>query len=262
MPVLYLPHGGGPWPFVDVGVPSTEVDALRDYLRTLPEGLDVAPKALLVISAHWEHSVPNVMTGTRPGMLYDYYGFPAKSYEIVWPAPGAPELATKVRLLLSGAGFETAADASRGFDHGTFVPMKVAFPDAKIPTIQLSLRNNLDPIEHVAIGRALAPLRDEGVLIVGSGMSFHNMRGFGNAQGASTSRVFDEWLSEAATSEPAKRNLQLADWARAPMARQAHPREEHLLPLMVAAGAAQKDVGRVSFRGTFAGATITAFRFG
>src|SRR5262249_18153476 len=148
------------------------------YLRSIRALPRTPPKALLVISAHWEEPVPTVMTSERPPMLYDYYGFPAASYEITWPAPGHPALAARTRELLGGAGFKTAADAQRGFDHGTFVPLKLAYPAAEVPTVQLSLKAGLDPAEHLAMGRALAPLRDEGVLLLGSGMTYHNMRGF------------------------------------------------------------------------------------
>jgi len=176
MPVVFVPHGGGPWPFVDLGFPPGEMKELATYLesvRTLPK---VAPKALLVISAHWEEKVATLMTAPRPPMLYDYYGFPPESYKLTWPAPGAPALATRVQELLSQAGIPSATDDQRGFDHGTFVPLKLTYPDASIPTLQLSLLASLDPAAHLALGRALAPLRDEGVFIIGSGMTFHNLR--------------------------------------------------------------------------------------
>ncbi len=263
MPVVFLPHGGGPWPFVDIGMMDREeVVALSDYLRSLPAKLGVAPKALLVISAHWEEPVPTVMSGEHPPILYDYYGFPPESYKITWPAPGDPKLAQRVRDLLGAAGFATAANGERGFDHGTFVPLKLTYPSADIPTVQLSLKSGLDPAEHMAIGRALAPLRDEGVLIVGSGMSYHNMRGFGSAEGRAASEVFDEWLRAAATAEPELRAKQLGQWAAAPAARQAHPREEHLIPLMVIAGAAGSDRGQVGFNGSFARVRLSAIHYG
>ena len=166
MPTVYLPHGGGPWPFVEVGLGSrAEQAALATYLRDLAHTPGERPKAVLVISAHWEERVPTVMTSVAPPMLYDYYGFPPESYEITWPAPGDPALAARVRALLGKAGFETAADPDRGYDHGTFVPLKLTYPDADMPICQLSLVGGLDPATHLAIGRALAPLRDEGVFI-------------------------------------------------------------------------------------------------
>jgi aromatic ring-opening dioxygenase catalytic subunit (LigB family) len=202
------------------------------------------------------------MSGEHPPLYFDYYGFPAESYRLTWPAPGDPRLGERVRVLLRGAGFETSDDAERGFDHGTFVPLKLMYPDADIPTIQLSQKSGLDPAEHLAMGRALLPLRDEGVLIIGSGMSYHNMRGFGTAHGAAISERFDVWLRDAATAEPERRDQLLREWTSAPSARQAHPREEHLLPLMVIAGAAGRDRGRLAFNGSFARARLSAFHYG
>jgi aromatic ring-opening dioxygenase catalytic subunit (LigB family) len=262
MPVVFLPHGGGPWPFVDVGIgKKDELAALAGYLRSLPSVPKTPPKALLVISAHWEESVPTVMNGAHPPMLYDYYGFPPESYTITWPAPGDPTLAARVRDLLAGAGFDTGADAERGFDHGTFVPLKVAYPDANLPTVQLSLKTGLDPAEHLAMGRALAPLRDEGVFIVGSGMTYHNLRAFG-PQAAPVSEAFDAWLRETAGLPREARDQGLTRWSSAPAARLAHPREEHLLPLMVVAGAAGEDRGARAYDGTILGLRISAYHFG
>src|SRR5579871_160361 len=133
MPVVYLPHGGGPWPFVDVGLGSpAELDALASYLRSLRELPAARPKAVLAVSAHWEEAVPTVMTSASPPMLYDYYGFPPESYRITWPAPGDPALAERVRSLLGAAGFPSEVDPKRGFDHGTFVPLKLTYPDADV----------------------------------------------------------------------------------------------------------------------------------
>jgi aromatic ring-opening dioxygenase catalytic subunit (LigB family) len=262
MPVVYVPHGGGPWPFVETGIGEKgELDALATYLRHVRELPKTKPAALLVVSAHWEAPVPTVMTSERPPMFYDYSGFPPESYRITWPALGSPTLAARVRALLGEAGFATAEDGERGFDHGTFVPLKLAYPDAEVPTVQLSLKGGLDPKEHLAIGRALAPLRREGVFLVGSGMSYHNLRAFG-PRAAPVSEVFDGWLREAATEAPDERDRRLADWANAPAARQAHPREEHLLPLMVVAGAAGADRGRRTFDGTILGLRISAYSYG
>jgi aromatic ring-opening dioxygenase catalytic subunit (LigB family) len=258
MPTVFLPHGGGPWPFVDLGIARSETDALLAYLRSLSS---LSPKAVLVISAHWESERPTVTTAAQPELLFDYYGFPESSYAIRWPAPGSPELAERVGTLLDAAGIDRAHDGTRGFDHGTFVPLKVAFPDAHVPTVQLSLKAGLDPAEHLAIGRALAPLRDEGVLIVGSGMSYHNMRGFGGA-GQAAAESFDAWLQTAALASLDERERALTSWASAPSARQAHPREEHLLPLMVVAGAAGEDRGRLAYNDTFFGVRVSAFEYG
>jgi aromatic ring-opening dioxygenase catalytic subunit (LigB family) len=261
-PVVFLPHGGGPWPFVKVPFGSqAELDALASYLRSLPGLPPTPPRALLVVSAHWEEPRPTVMSNPRPPLLFDYYGFPAESYQLTWPAPGEPALAARVQELLTAAGIPSAANSERGFDHGAFVPLKLAFPDAQLPTVQLSLKAGLDPQEHLAIGRALAPLRDEGVFIVGSGMSYHNMRAMG-PQGRPAAATFDAWLRDTVTRAPAERDAGLSDWQHAPAARAAHPREEHLLPLMVAAGAAGNDRGRVAFRGALLGLELSGYAFG
>jgi len=262
MPVVYLPHGGGPWPFVDIGMPKAEVLDLSGYLRSLRDVPNVEPKALLVVSAHWEEDVPTVMTAEQPPMYYDYYGFPPASYQITWPAPGSPALAARVRELLGAAGFETAAHPNRGYDHGTFVPLKLTYPEAKIPTVQLSLKTGLDPAEHLAMGRALAPLRDEGIFIVGSGMSFHNMRGF-RAPGTfqEVAETFDVWLRETMALDADARDGRLIEWASAPSARLSHPREEHLLPLMVIAGAAGQDRGSLAYNGKVFGLRLSAYHF-
>jgi aromatic ring-opening dioxygenase catalytic subunit (LigB family) len=202
------------------------------------------------------------MASPRPPILYDYGGFPPEAYTITWPAPGDPALAGRVVGLLEAAGIPARTDPARGYDHGAFIPFKVSWPEAEVPAIQLSLKAGLDPAEHLAIGRALAPLRDEGVLLLGSGMTYHNLRSIRTGAAGGTSQAFDAWLREAATAAPAMRDRLLAGWATAPQARQAHPREEHLLPLMVAAGAAGDDVGRVTFNDDWMNVRISAFRFG
>ncbi len=261
-PVVYLPHGGGPWPFVPLGFPQSELDALAAYLKALPGKLPAPPTALLVVSAHWEASVPTVMTALRPPMLYDYFGFPEAAYRVTWAAPGAAGLASRVVDLLARAGIPSATDPHRGFDHGTFVPLKLSFPSADVPTTQLSLIEGLSPGAHLALGRALAPLRDEGVLIVGSGMSFHNLRTIGRAEALTAAAAFDGWLHAAVLSDPAERDRRLEHWTDAPSARAAHPREEHLLPLMVVAGAAGTDAASIAFEGALMGAKITGVHFG
>jgi aromatic ring-opening dioxygenase catalytic subunit (LigB family) len=194
-------------------------------------------------------------------MLYDYYGFPPEAYTIEWPAPGSPDLAARVRELLEARRIKTGADPKRGFDHGTFVPLKLTYPNADVPTIQLSLKRGLDPAEHIRMGQALSPLRDEGVFIIGSGMTFHNLRAF-TPQAAPYAEAFDAWLRETATLDETQRNGGLTRWSEAPSARIAHPREEHLLPLMVIAGAAGADRGNVAYNGTINGLRISAYHFG
>lgn len=264
MPLVFLPHGGGPWPWMSeasFGGPGA-LAPLRAYLEGLPAAVGVRPRAILSVTAHWEARVPTVSSAANPPMLYDYRGFPEETYQVVWPAPGDPALAQRVIALLTQAGLNAGEDAKRGYDHGTFVPLAVAWPAADVPTVQLSLVHGLDPAVHLAVGRALAPLRDEGVLIVGSGMSYHDMRGFGTARGAENSRVFDAWLNEVAGMAPEARDAALRGWADAPAGRACHPREEHLLPLMVIAGAAGDDRGRVPFSGAVLGSQVSAIHFG
>jgi aromatic ring-opening dioxygenase catalytic subunit (LigB family) len=261
MPVAFIPHGGGPWPFVDVGFPKPDVEALAAYLRSVRDLPGYTPKALLVVSGHWEASAPTVMTSAHPPILYDYYGFPPESYAIAWPAPGAPWLASRVFELLTTSGFAAREDRDRGFDHGTFIPLKLTYPDADVPTIQLSLITGLDPGQHLALGRALAPLRDEGVFIIGSGMTFHNLRAFRDPRAAPVAETFDAWLRETMTLDVPERDRRLTEWERAPAARAAHPREEHLLPLMVTAGAAGPDRAVVAYNGTFGGLRLSSYHF-
>ena len=267
MPTLFVPHGGGPWPFVDVPGMSEHMGPLRSYLESIPASLPGAPKALLVISAHWEEAVPTVQTSPHPRMLYDYGGFPPASYEITWPAPGSAEIAHRVRELLDAADIESAEDAARGFDHGTFVVTKLMYPEAEIPTLQLSLTSDLDPKRLYKIGQALSPLREAGVLILGSGYSYHNMRGFfsalrGDPRPREDARYFDAWLSEALTLPPDQRTRELFQWQSAPRARACHPREEHLLPLFVCAGAAGSDDVTLPFHENLLGLSTLAARFG
>jgi len=244
-----------------MGPPDTWA-RMAEFLRGIGATLPRAPRALLVVSGHWETTVPTVLASASPPLLFDYYGFPPHTYELTWPAPGSPELAARVRELLSAAGIASASETERGFDHGVFIPMKVAYPDAHVPTVQLSLKASLDPAEHIAIGRALEPLRDEGVLIVGSGMSYHNMRGLMTGTGQSDSRRFDDWLGATVEKDAHERDAELVRWSKAPSARACHPREEHLLPLMVAAGAAGPDRGRQVYRDDVMGARVSAVRFG
>ena len=261
LPTVYLPHGAGPCFFMEwTRGPADTWDRTATYLRGLADSLPERPKAILVISGHWEAPAFTVGTGARPGLEFDYYGFPPETYRMTFDAPCSPGLARRVRKLLAEAGFGAAEDAQRGWDHGVFVPLKLVTPDADIPVVQLSLRGDLDPAAHLAAGQTLGPLRDEGVLIVGSGMSWHNMRGFSPAF-TERSAVFDRWL-ESAVTDPAGREAALTAWDRAPHAREAHPREEHLLPLMVAAGAAPGEPAVVAFRDTVMDVVVSAIEFG
>ena len=229
------------------------------------------PKALVVISGHWEEPVVTIQNNPAPSLLYDYYGFPPSTYEIKFPAPGAPAVSARVAELLEAAGIAWKYDHERGFDHGVFIPLKVAFPDADVPIVQVSLLANMDAAEHLRIGQALAPLRDEGVLIIGSGMTYHNMRTLmasmrrrrrwpRRRRGLPTFRRLAGGSSDQAP--PELRASALAAWDKAPSARGAHPREEHLLPLHVVVGAAGDDAGKRTLKDVVMGAVELAFRFG
>ncbi len=270
LPTLFIPHGGGPCFFMDWNPPSTW-DRMAEYLRRVPDDVGTRPKALAVISGHWEEKVATIQNNPAPPLLYDYYGFPQSTYQITFPAPGAPNVSVRVAELLGAAGVAWKYDHVRGFDHGVFIPLKVAFPRADVPIVQISLLASMDPAEHIRLGRALAPLRDEGVLIIGSGMSYHNMRtlmtnmrgGANDRPPDSGSQRFDDWLEEVLTREaPEARVAALAAWDKAPAARDAHPREEHLLPLHVVVGAAGNDPGRRTLKDVVMGAVESAFRFG
>lgn len=267
MPAMFIPHGGGPCFFMDWN-PADAWDQQRKFLEGIPASLPEKPKALLVISGHWEETQFTVQRNPNPPLLFDYGGFPPHTYELTWPAPGDVALSDKVKSLLDSAGFPTKVDAKRGYDHGTFIPLKVAFPDADIPTVQLSLRSDLDPEAHIAVGRALAPLRDEGVLIIGSGNTYHNMQVMMRAMQGGATRTpsgleFDRWLTQATTHpDPVERDRMLAAWDQAPGAREANPREEHLIPLHVIAGAAGDDIGVKTLEDIVMGAVESAFSFG
>jgi len=261
-PSLFIPHGGGPCFFMDWTWGTADTwHATQHFLEGVAATLPTPPKALLVISGHWEEAKFTVSAASKPDLIFDYSGFPDHTYRLTWPAPGDPDLAQHVQNLLSKAGLPSGPTAQRGFDHGVFVPLKVAFPEAAIPVVTLSLASSLDPELHLAAGRALAPLRDEGVLIIGSGMTFHNLRGYLRPETPERARAFDRWLTHAVQSPAAERDKLLADWRKAPFAAYAHPREEHLIPLMVATGAGGDAPGRRIFSDEPMGAAISAYRF-
>jgi aromatic ring-opening dioxygenase catalytic subunit (LigB family) len=263
LPTYFISHGGGPWPWMKEQLGGA-YDRLEAALAHMPAEIGAAPRAVLMLSAHWEAPEFTVQTSAAPSMVYDYTGFPDATYRITYPAPGSPAVAARVGELLRANGIAVHEDAARGFDHGMFAPMAVIYPKADVPVVQLSLKRGLDPAAHLALGRALAPLRDEGVLIVGSGLSYHNLRAFGPAARA-PSAAFDGWLeSTLAMSDAAERSRALAQWERAPAARLARPREEHLLPLMAALGAAEGETATRVYheREFFGGITVSSYRFG
>lgn len=263
LPTLFVPHGAGPCFFMD-WEPADTWAKMAGWLRSVPKQIGVRPKAILLISAHWEAPQFTVNAQAAPPLLFDYSGFPSHTYELEYPASGSPDLAAQVQTLLGAAGIGNDAEHSRGLDHGVFIPMKLAFPLADLPIVQLSLKQGLDPAEHLALGRALAPLREQGVLIIGSGMSYHNMRRLrsGSTDVDPDSIHFDDWLSETVGLPAHSREQRLIEWAAAPGGRASHPREEHLLPLHVVAGAAGEDNGQRVFQDRVIGSVQSAFMFG
>jgi aromatic ring-opening dioxygenase catalytic subunit (LigB family) len=237
---------------------------LEIALQDIPRQIGVTPKAVLVISAHWEEPEFTITANEAPGMIYDFSGFPEHTFHINYPALGSPELSYQVQSLLRHEGFSTKLDLDRGFDHGMYSALYPIYPKADVPIVQLSLKRGLDPATHMTMGRALKPLRQQGVLIIGSGLSYHNLQQFGPA-GFPASREFDEWLQNTLLhSDVIQRAKLLKAWEQAPSARAAHPREEHLLPLMVALGAARDEVAHCVYheRTFMGGLTVSSFRFG
>ena len=239
--IVYFSHGGGPLPILgDAGH-----QAMVDFMTALPAQLS-RPEAILVVSAHWEESAATLTGAAAPEMFYDYYGFPEQAYQITYPAPGNPELASRIAALLQENNINVRIDPKRGYDHGLFIPLKLMYPQADIPCLQLSLLRGLNPSAHIALGKALRALNAENILVIGSGFSFHNMQGFawgGNGGADPANDAFQTWLIEtcsgSALTQP-ERETRLVEWQKAPSARYCHPREEHLLPLHVCFGMAEK----------------------
>jgi aromatic ring-opening dioxygenase catalytic subunit (LigB family) len=247
------------------GLPANLWDNMARYLRGIDAALGRRPAAILVASGHWETARPAVNTAARPSLLYDYSGFPEHTYRLTYPVAGSPALAARVRGLLAEAGSASDEEPHRGLDHGVFVPFKVMYPAADVPIVQLSLNSNRDAMSHLALGRALAPLRDEDVLIVGSGMSYHNLRRFlvDRPDINQAAEDFDRWLNAAVTAPgPDARAALLEGWRMAPGARACHPTPEHLLPLMVAAGAAGDSPARRTYHDHLMGKAVSGFQFG
>lgn len=234
---LFVSHGGGPLPLLGDPGHAEMVSCLRTIAQTIPR-----PSAIVVVSAHWEAPVATVTSGERPALIYDYSGFPPESYEIQYPCPGNPPLAHAIVERLREAGIAAAADDRRGFDHGLFVPLKLLYPEADIPCVQLSLIEGLDPEAHIALGRALQPLADPSLLLIGTGFTFHNMRAFfatDTEQSRTANRAFEQWLVDtccSGTISEEERIRRLIEWESAPYARYCQPREEHLMPLHVCYG--------------------------
>jgi 4,5-DOPA dioxygenase extradiol len=233
LPALFVSHGSPAFPL-------SEVPARR-FLETLPTLLDEQPRAILVVSAHWETEEPAVNAVEVNETIHDFYGFPPELYEISYPAPGSPELAERVRALLQASGLPVSVDRRRGLDHGAWVPLRLAFPDATIPVVQLSVQAQRGPAYHYRLGQALAPLREHGILIVGSGSFTHDLASFRQYAHAIDAPEpewvtrFADWMEDALREQ---RLADLLDYRRlAPEAARNHPTEEHLLPIFVALGA-------------------------
>lgn len=260
LPTYFISHGGGPWPWLpDMRKMFVNLEA---SLKAMVDDLSARPRAVLMISGHWETDGFSVMAASNPPMVYDYSGFPAHTYEITYPAPGAPAIAARAMDLLTAAGLPAKLDTKQGFDHGTFAPLAIMYPKADVPVFQISLQKGYDPAAHFAAGRALAPLRDEGILIVGSGLSYHNLRLFG--PGAKLpSEAFDAWLGDVMAQNPKARTHALLDWESAPYARTCHKDEDHLVPLFVALGAAESGHATRVYHdvGLFGGVTASSYRF-
>lgn len=244
--VLYISHGGGPLPLLGDPRHSEMIDLLSHLSERLPK-----PSAILVVSAHWEEEMPVITGAGSPELIYDYYGFPEESYSITYPAPGHPELAGKIRESLSARTIEAKIAPDRGFDHGLFIPLKIMYPDALIPCVQVSLVKGLDPMAHLCLGRALKNIDHEGLLIIGSGFSFHNIRAFftpPTPESQAENEAFETWLMETCANDKLtedEREKCLLEWELAPGARYCHPREEHLMPLHVCCGAAGRAASEV-----------------
>jgi 4,5-DOPA dioxygenase extradiol len=258
-PVLFIPHGGGPLPLLG----DKEHRTLVHFLQKIAPSLG-RPSAIVLISAHWEESIVTITSAPSPSLIYDYYGFPEEAYRIQYPAPGSPGLADKIFRLLHQSGINSRLDDRRGFDHGLFVPLKIMFPRADIPCVQLSLVNNLDPATHIDIGKALAELRKDKVLIIGSGFSFHNLKAFftpGSEARDAKNEAFEAWLIDTCTNadlSAPERETRLIHWREAPYADYCHPREEHLLPLHVCAGFTNAPA-KLVFDGKILGKKASAF---
>ncbi|QJD70899.1 class III extradiol ring-cleavage dioxygenase [Marinobacterium sp. LSUCC0821] len=236
--IAFISHGGGPMPLLGDPQHAELVSMLKQLPSKFPK-----PRAIVVISAHWESDEIAITSSSSPSLLFDYFGFPAESYQFKYPAPGNPQLASNIAKVLQVDGFNVRLYEERGLDHGVFIPLMLMYPQADIPVLQISLSSSLDPLQHLQLGEALAKLDEEGVLFLGSGFSFHNMRAFfaDSAEIRSANLSFESWLTESLTNsdlEYTQIKARLVEWNQAPGAHFCHPREEHLLPLHVCAGIA------------------------
>ncbi|MDI2090908.1 DODA-type extradiol aromatic ring-opening family dioxygenase [Commensalibacter oyaizuii] len=260
-PAFYIPHGGGPCFFMDD--PHDVWTNMGNFLHKLPQSLPCLPSAIIIISGHWENAPIRIQNAAHPSLYYDYYDFPEHTYQLKYPANGHPQLAQKIKNLFDIHGIKAEFEHERGWDHGVFIPLKVIFPNADIPIVQISLHPSLDPQLHIKIGLNLSYLRKKNILILGSGMSYHNLPYLFSGQETKEAFAFHHWLASTLTNpDIAERNQALIDWENAPGARSSHPRAEHLLPLMVIAGAADQDIGHCIYKDIILQKPITGYRFG
>ena len=260
-PILYLPHGGGPMPLLGEPSHAGMVAFWKEMAEKFP-----APDAIVMISAHWEAEVASITASKAPEMLYDYSNFPAETYQYQYPSPGHPALAKQMAEMLAGNNIQVKRETERGYDHGMFVPMMLMYPKADIPCIQLSLLSSLNAQQHLDLGKALADLRQQNILVIGSGMSFHNFSAMRrrSADDQKQSQAFDEWLVETCCSNALsaeEREQRLSNWESTPSGRFSHPREEHLLPLHVCFGmaASSSDVAQHAYSESWKGLSLSAF---
>jgi len=243
---MFLSHGGGPLPLLGDPAHEEMVQSLRSIAAAIER-----PEAIVVVSAHWEERVATITSAAIPPIIYDYYGFPPESYEIEYPAPGNPELARRLRSSLQASGIRAELDGDRGFDHGLYIPLRIMYPEADIPCIQLTLLDSLDPADHIALGEAMSGISGDGVLVIGSGFSFHNLKAFFSRDASlpdDRNEAFERWLVETCSDrglKEAERADRLLAWESAPHARYCHPREEHLLPLHVCYGMTKRAAAAV-----------------
>jgi len=259
--VLFIPHGGGPLPILG----DSRHKEIIKFLKKIKFRIN-KPSSIIVISAHWEEDEVNITSGEKPSLIYDYYGFPEESYKITYPAPGNSKLANKIKNLLMAKDINSKLNPERGFDHGVFIPLKIMYPDASITCVQISLLKNLDPKKHIEMGKALSSLMDENILILGSGMSFHNLNILLSGSESTDSdnaknKEFDDWLVNVCAGDKlnnVEKEKALIEWIKAPSARFCHPREEHLIPLHVCYGIKNKKADLV-FNDNVIGKKVSAF---
>lgn len=257
LPSLFISHGAPTTALVD--------SPAHRFLLGLNQAVPQKPRAILAVSAHWETAEPRLGAAQKPQTIHDFYGFPAPLYQLQYPAPGDPALAAEIAALLKAAGFQAATDAGQGLDHGAWTPLLLGFPAADIPVLQLSVQPQRDPAHHYALGQALRPLRQQGVLVLASGSLTHNLRELDRRGAAAPVQPwasgFADWVYQALTQ---RRDQDMLDYRRlAPEAQRNHPTDEHFLPLFVALGAASPDqpAERLHSSMEFGALSMDSYRF-